>query len=277
VQADLQTNSVELTANLGPVLSQFNHAWSHDNLAALDSVLTTQTRNSVWTTTIPIDQLAGTADGPERRLPSISYTLNRVHQFGDGLPVGADFDSLSQVPDQVSLNQSIGALWQSARWRAGYQYNRSLQDNRQLGRELADLLNLTNTASVGFMAPPRADIGFEFAWEGAENRELADTDLTRRWSITANAQPAARTAIAGTVSRTFGRNQGLTRERRNTDFNLQVSQTVALVPQNPNALQGQLFVRFARQSLFSFERLFGLAPDEQRSWTVSTGLTFRVF
>ena len=277
IQADVLQNTVELSAGIGPMFSQVMYGWSHDNLAELQSVLTTRTRTTVWSTTVPIGQLVAPIEGERPWLPLVTYALNRVHQFGTGLPIGADFDSLSQVPDQVSLNQSAGATWQATNWRAGYQYNRSFQDNRQQGRELADLLNLTNTAAFGVMVPSRLDLGIELAWEGAENRELVETDVTRRWSLTVMVQPARRTSLTGSLTQTGARNEGETRERRTTDLYVQFAQAIALAPRSPDRLQGQAFVRFARQTLFSLDALFGLPPDEQRFWTVSTGVTFRVF
>ncbi len=276
VQADLQQNGMEVTLGIGPMTSQLSYGWSHDNLAGLASVLTTRTRTGVWSTMVPLELLSS-SEVKRPWLPALSYSLNRVHQYGEGLPIDADFDSLSQVPDQASLNQSAGAVWQATHWRAGYQYNRSFQDNRQQGRQLADLLNLTNTASVGLMAPPRVDVGVELAWEGAENRELAETDITRRWSVTAMLQSARRTSLSGTLTQTFARDEAQTRERRTTDFNVQLAQTIAFAPRRPDRLQGQLFVRVARQTLFSFQRLFNPRPDEQRVWTVTSGLTFKVF
>mgnify|MGYP003548963523 CR=1 FL=1 len=52
--------------------------------------------------------------------PTLSYALNRTHQAGDGLPENGLFDSLSQVPDQVSLTHAIGVAGQATRSRTGY-------------------------------------------------------------------------------------------------------------------------------------------------------------
>lgn len=275
VRADVEQNAVDVTAALGAFTSQFTFDRSRDNLAEIGSVLTTQSRQVLWTSALPLQTFAG-ASPRAAAWPTLSYSLSRMHQFGEDLPQAGLFDALSQVPDQVSLNHVAGASWQGAIWRGGYTWNRSLQDNRQPGRERADLLNVVHTFNVGAMASTRFDAGVELAFEDAENQESTRTDLTRRVSVNATWRPAARTSLAGVLTRNRLEDTPSTSVRRTTDVNLTFTQGVAFLRSQPNRLQGQFFVRYVRQTIYGL--VIGLpAADDTQFWSVNTGLTFRIF
>ena len=59
-------------------------------------------------------------------------------QHGDGVPENGGF-SVSHVPDQLNRNANLTLAWQRTVWSLGYRHNVVRQDNRQPGRELADL------------------------------------------------------------------------------------------------------------------------------------------
>ena len=65
-------------------------------------------------------------------LPRLGLTLDRTHQFGAFLPTNGAFRP-DLIPDQLSLNYNLSADWQFTKWRLGYRFNRSSQDNRQPG------------------------------------------------------------------------------------------------------------------------------------------------
>jgi hypothetical protein len=195
---------------------------------------------------------------------------------GDGLPAAGLFDSLSQVPDQLSLNHTLGAAWQGAMWRGGYSLNRSFQDNRQPGRENADLRNLVHVFNVGAMPSPRLDAGVEFAFEDADNMELVRGSLTRRVSTNLSLRPAARSSVVFILTRNLFEDDPRTESRRTTDLNVTFTQSVALLRGAPNRLSGQFFVRYARQTLYGL--LLGSAdPNQTQFWSLNTGVSFRVF
>ncbi|HLG54341.1 MAG TPA: hypothetical protein VI485_03355 [Vicinamibacterales bacterium] len=275
ITSDLDQNGADVSASIGPATSQVSYQRSRDNLDDIQSILTTRTRAFSWTSSVPLSGFAG-ANPRAAAFPTLSYVLNRTDQAGDGLPENGLFDSLSQVPDQVSLTHAIGVAWQAATWRAGYSLNRSLQDNRQVGRELADLVNLVHGVQVGVTPSDRFDANLDVAFEGADNREFLLTDLTRRISVSATARPATRTSLGGTVTFAFMRNDPSSSERRTTDFNVQLSQSVAFWPRRPDALQGQAFVRFARQTIWTLA-LLDATPSDEQFWTLNTGVTFKVF
>lgn len=274
IRADVEQNAVDLTAALGGFTSRGSYERSRDNLAALASVLTTESRQWLWSSALPLQAFAGASSNAA--LPTLSYELTRVHQYGDGLPAGGLFDSLSQVPDQMNLNQTASMTWQGAVWRGGYTWNRSLQDNRQPGRELADLLTQVHTVALGAMPSPVLDAGVELALEKATIQEASRDDRTRRVSVNLLLRPASRTSLQAVLTRNWIDDEPRTSERRTTDFNVTFTQGVAFLPQSPNRLQGQFFVRYVRQTIRGL--VVGLLdPDETQFWTLNTGLTFRLF
>jgi len=273
--SDLEQNGADVTGSLGPAASQVSYQRSRDNLDDITSILTTRTQALTWTNSVPLSGWAG-AGSHALAFPTLSYTLNRTHQAGDGLPPNGLYDSLSQVPDQVSLVHTVGVAWQAARWRAGYSWNRSFQDNRQIGRELADLGNVVHGIQAGATPTDRFDVNVDVAFEEADSRELATIDRTRRFSFSTTARPALRTSLSGTVTFTFMRNDPSTSERETTDFNLQLSQAMSLWRGRPDVLQGLAFVRVARQSLWTLTQA-GLVPIDEHTWIVNTGVTLKVF
>lgn len=275
VRADLEQSAVDVTGALGAFTSQATFDVSRDNLAEIGSILTTRSRQFVWTNALPLQTFAG-ASARAAAWPTLSYALTRMHQFGDALPEGGLFDSASQVPDQVSLNQTLGVTWQGAVWRGGYNWNRSHQDNRQPGRERADLLNVVHAFTVGAMASARFDAGVEFAFEDADNQELGRTDLTQRVSVNVLARPFPSTSLAAILTRNHLEDQPSTSVRRTTDVNLTFTQDVSLLRAHPDRLRAQLFVRYVRQTIYGMF-FTGLDPDDTQFWTLNTGVTFRIF
>jgi hypothetical protein len=275
VRADLEQHAVDVTTALGAFTSQVTFDASRDNLAGIGSILTTQSRQVIWTNALPLQTFAA---GSTRAAawPTLSYTLNRMHQYGEDLPDGGLFDSASQVPDQMSTNQALGVAWQGAVWRGGYAWNRSLQDNRQPGRERADLLNVIHTFTVGAMASTRLDAGVELAFEDADNQEIHRTDITRRVSFNVMVRPFSPTSVAAVITRNWLEDNPSTFERRTTDVNLTFTQDVALWRSHPQRMRGQFFLRYVRQTIYGL--LLGVvSPDNTQFWTLNTGLTFRFF
>lgn len=273
VQADRLENTVELTTGVGQVTSQISWTGFHDNLDNLSSLMTTTTRGVTWTSAVP---LASFADEPAPWLPTVNYALNWTHQSGDGLPPNSLFNSASHVPDQVSTNQLLGVEWTAANWHASYQWNRSYQDNRQPGRELADFRTLVHTVGVSVTPRPSFDLGIDLSFETADNLGASTADLTHRIGFTGAWRPAGRTSFSGVITRTLTDDTPRTHEGRVVDFNLQFTQGIAFLRRHPDRLQGQLFVRLVRQTTTTADVVFGL-DDHQHFWMVNTGLTFQVF
>ena len=271
VRPDVFQHIAEVSGNVGPLAVQASSTWSHDNLDGIESILTTSTRHQLVNLALPLGTFAPGRGG----LPIVTYAMTRTHQAGDALPLNSDFQA-SHVPDQMSTNHIVGLEWQEARWRAGYRFNHSLQDNRQVGRALSDLANLTNTISAAVMPGPQIDFGADLAFEGAENREVNRTDVTRRIAVNGNWRPARHTMVTAIVQTTFIGNNVDGNEQRATDLNLQLSQGVPLSKRSSGKPLAQAFVRYARQHSYAIAAL-GAPAAPARLWSISTGLTLSLF
>ncbi|HEX7038084.1 MAG TPA: hypothetical protein VF210_20125, partial [Pseudomonadales bacterium] len=270
VRADILQNAVELTGSVGQLNTMASYTWDRDNLADVPSILTTKTRRAALTVAMPVMGL----DAPSWS-PRVTYTLDRTHQFGAGVPVDGGFNE-SHVPDQVSAQHIVAIDWQTVRWRAGYRFDRSLQDNRQVGRALSDLFNLANTITAGATPHPNLDLDVELGFDKAENREFTEIDITKRLLVSGHWRVTPASTLAGTVSRTGIRDRAGTGESRATEMHLQWTRTVRLLRRNPRVLNGQFFVRVARQSSIAYELLFGV-DDRRSSWSLNTGFNLRIF
>jgi len=270
VRADILQNAVELTGSVGQLNMMVSYSWDRDNLADIPSILTTRTRRAALTVAMPVMGLNAPSWSP-----LVTYTLDRTHQFGDGVPVDGGFNE-SHVPDQVSTQHVVAIDWRTNRWRGGYRYDRSLQDNRQIGRALSDLFNLANTVTAGATPHPSLDLDLELGFDKAENREFIEIDITKRLVFSGHWRTSAASTLAGSVSRTGIRDRTGTGESRATEMHLQWTRTVRLLRRNPRLLNGQFFVRVARQSSLALELLFGV-DDRRSSWSLNTGFNLRIF
>lgn len=273
VLADQRRDGANVTVALGPSSSRVAYERSHDNLAGVTSMLTTRTRKLDATTMVPLGSVGRTESTPW--LPALSYQIVRVHQRGDALPVDGGFDSLSQVPDQLSTLHTLGAEWLGAHWRGGYRFNRSLQDNRQIGRAAADFLTAAHVLAFGAMPSPRVNLGVELGFDAAEAFENNQRDLTRRAAFSAMLQPTRLTNLTALVSRTRVFDPAGARASTNTDLSVQLSQTLPFNSRRPERSRAQAFVRFARQTLSAFDLAVAQSTGSQ-AWTLNTGVTLHL-
>src|SRR5262249_48563165 len=105
-----------------------------------------------------------------------------------------------QIPNQISLNYNLSADWQFTKWRLGYRFNRSLQNNRQPGRELADLVNLVSGLTLGLNPTPAFDVNFDVNDEQGKNFEFQRTDRTVRYAVNSNWRMTTRATFALNLS-----------------------------------------------------------------------------
>lgn len=266
VSSDLLNNTVSAQGTVGPLNLQASYGRTHDNLDDIESILTTHTRTSGGNAALPLAMVFTSASW----LPTLSFTITRMHQFGAGIPPNSGFAE-THVPDQVSLNKSFAVQWQHAWWRIGYQRNDTDQDNRQVDRQNADFVNATNSVSLGANLLRALDVSADIGFDDATNLEQSQKNSTKRIGGSINWRPTSTTALSSSFSRTRVKDDPLTSEQTSTDLRVELSQRFPLIKLSSGSSPGQLFVRFARQSgdLFS-----PFAPRSSRNnWNVNTGLT----
>jgi hypothetical protein len=281
VQADHLQNAFDLGGNLGALSVQFGHTRGNDNLDRLASVLTTHTRTSTAVATLPTAGLFRVRHGIAW-WPQLSYGLNRTHQFGGGVPANSDFTA-THVPDQVSAVHDASAAWQGQRWRFQYRYNRSDQDNRQVGRERADLEGAASTLSIGVAARANLDLSVDASEERQSNRELVQRTRVRRLGGSASWRATPLTTLTAVGSTNLSSDDPSTNDSDSDEARFELTRGFDLWRnRGGGGTRGQLFLRYANQSS-SLRQLSleapGLPPVRtvRAVWTLSSGASLRLF
>ncbi len=290
-QADRYQNQFELAGAFGEINVTASHTRFNDNLDDLPSILKSLTRREAVNINLPLSALVipfaigdeqsnGQTNGQSFQwLPRFGLTIDRVHQFGAFLPVNGGFQP-TNVPDQISLNYNVSADWQISKFRLGYRFNRSSQDNRQQGRELSDLENLIHGLSFGLNPAPSLDLNFEVNHEDANNLEFRRTDRTLRYAVNANWRMTPWAALAVNVSTIGAGDLARTSSSRAIEGDAQFS--YRFDGEHPgwqrifaNRLQAQFFVRYANRFARARDLLFAI-NSINKVWTLNTGvnLTF---
>jgi hypothetical protein len=280
-QADLLQNQLDLIGSLGEVSINASLGGFDNNLDDLPSVLKTLTRRRAFNLNAPLAPLLKQTDKRAAWWPRIAYSYDRTHQFAPSVPAGGGFDgndnNLSFIPNQVSLNQFFTADWQLAKWRFGYRYNRSFQDNRQVRREFADLKNLVNVFTFGFAPSAALDVNLELHAESAENREAPRTDRTLRFNSNLNWRMSPLMTLTASFANTTLGDLARTASSRNTDFTLQWSRRFGFKEQSRfRKVQAQFFIIYANRYAHSRDTVFGF-NNLRKAQTLNSGLNFTFF
>ncbi len=267
-QADVRTGAAELAFQIGSVSGTLAHVRARDNLAAIESILTTRTQRSALTLNVPIASILGA-----RWAPILSLQAEGFHQFGDGIPIGGDF-AIENVPDLVSRNIVAGADWQIGSVRAGLRLGTTTQDNRQLGSELRDFVTDTSALAFGWTPSPAFSIGGELGLDRNESVEQQKIDSTLRWAANVSWAFYKELAFSGSISNVRAWDDLETRDSENIDGFLELSAGFRL--SRVDRRKGRIFVRWTDRRADLIDRTFTLR-DSRRSAALTTGLTLSLF
>lgn len=276
-QADRAENQFELVAAISDITATFSHLRFHDNLADIPSILKSLNHRTAFIIGTPLGSFFNKSTRLLPWLPRVSYSIDETHQFSDSVPVNGGFDvDPSTIPDQMSTNQSFLADWQIKRIRFGYRFNRSYQDNRQVGRERADLSNITNGFTFGCSPSSALDLNLDINAESAFNKEADRIDRTFRiapnvtWRLTQNM------TVAALVSATFAGDVTRLSRSRNLEADLQWSYRIGPEKLRMKKTQGQFFVKYANRYAFSRDNVFN-TDNLTRLQTLNAGISFTFF
>lgn len=264
VRSDVGSTEMDITGSIGAVAVRASVARLRDNLSRIPSLLTTDTKASSFGLEVPGSSLVRQA-----WFPSISVAVQRIHQAGRNVPVNSGFAE-THVPDQLSAVASVAVQWMTNFWQLRVQANQSDQDNRQVGRESADLLNSSYVVSLGVTPSPRVALTMDVGIDGARNDESGEHLRTGRWSATSRLQPFDATTVSATYSNTSATEQVFGIEQANNDLRVEWQQRLPFVRLYRGNVP-QAFIRYARQHFSSSGPIVDRV--RQRSWSMNTGLT----
>lgn len=287
-QANKFQNQFELVGSIGEINVGFSNFRFNDNLDNIPSILKAFTRRNGLILGAPLVSLFGNPAKPAWWLPRVSYSFDRTHQFAESVPTNSDI-KLPQIPDQISTNQSFSAEWQASRWRFGYSFNDSFQDNRSEREDgepvLSTLGNVVHGFTVGLTPARSLDLNLNLSRENLNSRDSnANKDKERndkafRFGISANWRTTKSSAFAASLSNTLANSAGdlsLTSSRRNTEFDLQWSYRFVLEKSRLKKFQAQFFIRYANRYARSLDHLFGV-NSLAKTQTLNAGLSFTFF
>jgi hypothetical protein len=289
-QANKFQNQFELVGSIGGINAGFSNFRFNDNLDNIPSILKAFTRRNGLILGVPLVSLFGNSAKPSWWLPVVSYSFDQTHQFALSVPSNAGYKA-PQIPDQISTNQSFSTEWQANKWRFGYHFNDSFQDNRS-GRDgvPVDLSNSSNQGNVvheftfGLAAARSLDLNFNLSSENLNskdsnpNKDKNRDDSTLRFGIGANLRTTKSSAFAVNLSNTMAHSLGdlsKTSNRRNTEFDLQWSYRFGW-EKSQRKVQGQFHIRYANQYARSLDNFFGL-NSLTKSQTLNAGMSFTFF
>jgi hypothetical protein len=276
-QADRLNNQLDLTGNIGEITFGFDHTRANDNLAGIRSILRTLTRRYAFSTAAPAAALFNVTK-PSMWWPRLSYTFDRTHQFAGFIPINGDFTSPTQIPNQVSTNQTFSADWQLGSFaRVSYHFNHSFQDNRQLGRERTDFLTEVNGVTVGVNPVKSLDLNFDVSAERSSNFDQNTLNNTLRFGPSVTWRMTGSMVWAMSASTTGAGDRANTNHRRDVDFDIQYSWRFLAIEKNRwKKVQGQFFIRYANRYGMSRDLLFGF-NSLTKLQTFNAGLNFTFF
>lgn len=277
VQSDRDAHGVDVAGAIGALVFKAGLGALRDNLQRIPSILTTHTDGSTLSASMP---LASLVRGGAWFLPSTTYMRERVHQSGDGVPADGGFEP-SHVPDQVSVNEQMGLTWSVLGRSIAYNRNVSRQDNRQIGRELADFRTTVDALSLGGSLGAALDLTLDVSRERQHSAELDASQRLDRVGTSARWRPLSRTDVLVIVSRAHGvrlpdaeRHADRTRD---LELQLELSRGFDVYRRFDGATQGRFVFRFARTRATVLPGSPQQLLDVRSTWTLHAGASFRVY
>ncbi|MDB4907599.1 MAG: hypothetical protein JWO05_2383 [Gemmatimonadetes bacterium] len=275
-QSDAASDGLDLTGSLDALNLQVTFTRASNNLDNVPAILKILSQSAGATASVPLAALLRvTSHGAW--LPTLSYGRQQLHPYGTGLPSNSAFLP-SEISDQVDVVQDASAQWQAGSWQLGYRFNQSTQDNRQPGRELADLAARSHGITVATTLGSQVDLGVALNSERHEAHEFNLLTTLQRGSLTGTWRATRLTTLDAQATLSRNGDPGAAQDTHLAELHVGFAQGIRLWHRSEDSPTAQLFVRLAQQS----DRLIYLgnsAPPALAGsmWTVSSGLTLRAF
>ncbi|MEK9138420.1 MAG: hypothetical protein AAB393_14945, partial [Bacteroidota bacterium] len=208
-------------------------------------------------------------------LPTFSYGLNSTHQFGVSTPTNSEFTP-ERVPDQVTTSHTAGIEWQGSSVRLGYRGSFTKQDNRQIGRENADVFSRTNGFTLSFSPVSEFSINLDGLLESNENTDVNLINRAKRIGVSISTQLLANSTVLLTTSLSTSKPDDGSTNQRQASFSLETSYAFDLSSSFVFNWRGQMFARYSWSESKSRDNVFNI-DSQTRAWAVNTGITFTIF
>ncbi|MCC7001031.1 MAG: hypothetical protein IT357_02655 [Gemmatimonadaceae bacterium] len=267
VQSDRQQDRYSLRTAIAGLSLGVIHATGENNVDRIASILTTRGIQRSLDVSAPLATIFGMQS---RWLPTLNGRASRNHSLGVRLPTAGGFNP-SHVPDQISTDRNATLGWQFGRAQLALQAGRSDQDNRQVGRERADLRNTTRGAQGGVSLHRHANISLDAQWTRAESFERDVTERIRRLGANATLFGSAAMSLALQFAGTRARTPAEARRREDLQWSAQLAWRMP----RQFGQGGRGFLRFQAQES-SFADAVANTSRALRTTLVDAGLTLRL-
>lgn len=281
VQADRQQDAVDLNGAFGTVSWQTAISRGRDNLASVQSVLTSHTSGitaGAAFDAVAIKRLARIRSA----LPQLNVNYQFLHQFAHRAPTSNDFRP-QDLADQATRSIDATGTWRARAWQVSVRDNHTRQDNRQSEREASDFGGAVQNVSVGRSVNSKLDATLDGGIEQQRNVERAEVTRIRRIGTTANWRPFLVTSLTANVTAAVTRAPPATTDVVNLETRMELSHRQVLFGRGVNARTAQLFLRFARTSASAvpFQQLvdgtFSTDRTTRMQWSLNSGLSLKAW
>lgn len=277
ISADQRVARGGLTARLGALQVNWARSRREDNLDNIASLLKTRTESDDVALALPLPEMLRVPSPAETLWPRVAVQWQSNHQFAVNAPTFEDSGLLpTHRPDQTNRAATLSLGWNLGRYSVNYAANRTRQDNRQPGRELADFLNTGHQLAI------------TAAWSEALNLN-AGVNRTRQYSYEKQLASYTNGAMFGLDWRiselwTLSGSYAVTRGDDSRDISTSNSDAVqtqlvrrfTLPGMSGAPMAGQWFVRHALQGTSSTDREVG-TQSGGRNWAISLGASLSIF
>ncbi len=244
--ADKFTNDFTADASIGEITFQFAHARSDDNLRNVPSILKSLTRSNRFSTAIPLAALFGIGERSARFFPRLGYSIDRTHNFGEGIPVGGGFEiDPATIPDLLNTSQNFSSAWQFKKFGFEYTYSRSFADNRQATSAKNDQLGWVHSTSFNMTPIGAFSFNVGFSFDSQNNFELGTVNQTTSMNFGSTWKPFKNASLVIEASQALSGDLARTSRNRNINYSGQFSYSLSHEKSRFKKYGMQVFARFA--------------------------------
>ena len=255
-QSDKISYEFTVDGSVNEITGRFGHNNFHDNLRRIPSILRSLNNTTQLSFGAPFSALVNKTKS-KPWMPRLGYSFNRFHAFGASIPVNGGFElDPSSVPDLVGTVHTITSDWLIRRFTVSYNFNHSLQDNQQVGRQSADQAVAVNSGRVGVALSSRLNFNVDLSNERSTNRENGRVNNNTRIGPSFTWQMTNHFGVSANLSNTIAGDANGFAHSRNTEFDTQLTYRFTGGTENMKKVSGQFFIRYANHYSHFLDRQF---------------------
>lgn len=273
--ADQKTNRVGLTGNLASAQWKYDFIETQNNVDRIPSILTSNTKSHTFNYSIDLTKILQTGSSetePNPFLPSLNVNLQNVHQKAINAPVEelSDFNSDSHLPDQVTKIAELSANWSFSKLSLGYNLSYSEQDNRQIGRQLADFTRINHSVNQNIQLLDNLSFNLDIGRARNVDHEQNTVFYNNNASVMMNYSVSTQwqMSVGSSINKDYDNFNLSTQNAFTLNAALNYQWSFNLYTHD---LSGQWYLRYAKQRNKSQDNVF-LFNTFAQDWNITSGI-----